>query len=197
MATKKPNPEQIFVLRKLAVDLRAKLPNGGKCTCLGKGLCDVCLPDGGKISYYQGGFWSTPGQEVRRKVIDLAPADWHTARPTVDAMVRRGWLKKLVSASNYDIKAFPDLADRQITAEGLALVETDREEPHRYDPDDGKIHVRTSPSTPTAEPVLCGRTGAASVSEAYGYWGPGGAGFHEICPTCFKIYTSKKTHSAA
>lgn len=172
MATKKPTTEQIFVLRKLAADYH----EASKPSHLG-----------GRIAYYRGGFWASPGQEVRHKLIDRVPNDWYTSRQTVDAMERRGWLRRLDTSSNYDIKKFPDLPDRQITTEGLEVAADAHEEPQRFDPDDGKIHVRTGPLTPTAKPVLCGRTGAASVSSASGFWGPEGRGFPDVCPKCYEV----------
>jgi len=169
---KKPSVEQIFVLRKLATDFHA---NG---------------PAAGKIAYYKGGYWSTPGQEVS---LNLMPKDWHTTRPSVEAMERAHWLRRLDTSSNYDIKLFPALPDHQITPLGRALVGEVREEPQRFDPDDGKIHVRTGPSKPTACPVLCGRTGAASVSSASGFWGPDGMGFPDVCRKCYEIERGRLT----
>jgi hypothetical protein len=95
--------------------------------------------------------------------------------------------RKMEAASNYDIKKYPNLHDRQITSEGRALVLEGREEPVRYDPDDGLVHVRNKPANPTGWPVLCGRTGAASVSSASGFWGPEGVGFKDICRECYEI----------
>lgn len=54
------------------------------------------------------------------------------------------------------------------------------------DKDDGKVHVRETPSSPTAARTLCGKTGQATVSEAWGFWGPGGSGFEDMCKPCVK-----------
>jgi hypothetical protein len=70
--------------------------------------------EGQAISYYKGGFWSMPGQETDR---NGAPP-WYTMRATIAAMERNGWLRQLPTAAHYDIKAYPALADRQLTDEG-------------------------------------------------------------------------------
>lgn len=54
----------------------------------------------------------------------------------------------------------------------------------QLDPGDGQVHVRERRDSPTAAPALCGLTGQATVSEAYGFWGPGGDGFKDMCKTC-------------
>jgi hypothetical protein len=173
---KKPSVEQLFVLRKLAADFHV---NG---------------PAAGKIAYYKGGYWSTPGFDDSN---DPCRLSWHMTRPSVEAMERAQWLRKLDTSSNYDILLFPALPDHQITPLGLALVAEIREEPQRYDPDDGKIHVRTSSWEPTAKPVLCGRTGAASVSSASGFWGPDGVGFPDVCRKCYEIQRGRLTGKIA
>lgn len=60
------------------------------------------------------------------------------------------------------------------------------------DKSDEKVHVRANPSAPTSAPVLCGKTNQTSVSEAWGFWGPGGAGFSDVCQGCFKIQKEKR-----
>lgn len=40
------------------------------------------------------------------------------------------------------------------------------------------------PDAPTADPVFCGKRYQASVTEAWGYWGPDGDGYAEVCQEC-------------
>jgi hypothetical protein len=49
---------------------------------------------------------------------------------------------------------------------------------------DRAIHIRRRPDDTTARPVWCGKTGAASITEAWGYYGPGGAGHADVCRGC-------------
>ena len=56
--------------------------------------------------------------------------------------------------------------------------------PVQLDPGDKKVHVRTRVDAPTSAPALCGKTGQATVSEAFGFWGPGGAGYEDMCKPC-------------
>lgn len=65
----------------------------------------------------------------------------------------------------------------------------DREEPivvdHGYDPSDGMVHVRDSREIGTL--ALCGRRGQTTVSSAWGYWGPTGRGYDEVCKACVQV----------
>ena len=47
-----------------------------------------------------------------------------------------------------------------------------------------EIHIRKNPDDPTAKPVWCGEVGVASITEAWGYYGPGGAGHDAVCRAC-------------
>ena len=49
---------------------------------------------------------------------------------------------------------------------------------------DREIHIRKRPDEATAKPVWCGEVGKASITEAWGYYGPGGAGHDEVCRAC-------------
>ena len=54
---------------------------------------------------------------------------------------------------------------------------------------DREVHIRKHPDAATAKPVWCGETGVASITEAWGYYGPGGAGpggagHGDVCRGC-------------
>jgi hypothetical protein len=93
---KKPTPEQARVLAQLA-------------------------KTDGKIAYYKGGYWTSPGQAHSDDAFQRFP--WHTSKGTVEAMERRGWLAKLDTGSNYDPMRFPGLNDRVLTNAGRALAQ--------------------------------------------------------------------------
>lgn len=46
------------------------------------------------------------------------------------------------------------------------------------------IHIRKHPNDATAKPVWCGEAYVASISEAWGFYGPGGIGHDGICHAC-------------
>lgn len=46
------------------------------------------------------------------------------------------------------------------------------------------IHLRKNPDDATMKPVECGEVGVASITEAWGYYGPGGDGHAEVCRGC-------------
>lgn len=46
------------------------------------------------------------------------------------------------------------------------------------------IHIRKKPDNATAKPVWCGKTNVASITGAWGFYGPGGGGHDEVCPDC-------------
>jgi hypothetical protein len=46
------------------------------------------------------------------------------------------------------------------------------------------IHIRKHPDDACAKPVWCGQTGVASITEAWGFWGPGGDGHADVCRDC-------------
>jgi hypothetical protein len=48
----------------------------------------------------------------------------------------------------------------------------------------GEIHIRRRPDDATAKPVWCGAVGVASITEAWGYYGPGGTGHDDVCRGC-------------
>ena len=49
---------------------------------------------------------------------------------------------------------------------------------------DREVHIRKHPDAATAKPVWCEQTGVSSITEAYGYYGPGGDGHAEVCRGC-------------
>lgn len=49
---------------------------------------------------------------------------------------------------------------------------------------DREIHIRKRPDDATAKPVWCGQIGVASITEAFGYYGPSGGGHDEVCRAC-------------
>lgn len=46
------------------------------------------------------------------------------------------------------------------------------------------IHIRKHPDAATAKPVWCGETDVASITEAWGHFGPGGDGYDAVCRGC-------------
>jgi len=46
------------------------------------------------------------------------------------------------------------------------------------------VHIRKHPDAATAKPVWCGQIGVASITEAWGYYGPGGNGHEDVCRGC-------------
>ena len=46
------------------------------------------------------------------------------------------------------------------------------------------VHIRKRPDDATAKSVWCGETGVASITEAWGYYGPGGEGHDDVCRGC-------------
>lgn len=48
------------------------------------------------------------------------------------------------------------------------------------------IHIRVKPEDTTMTPAECGAVGQTTVSEAWGFYGPGGAGRGQICTACVK-----------
>lgn len=49
---------------------------------------------------------------------------------------------------------------------------------------DYEVHIRKHPDDATAKPVWCGQTGVASITDAWGYYGPGGDGYDDVCRGC-------------
>jgi hypothetical protein len=47
-----------------------------------------------------------------------------------------------------------------------------------------EIHLRKNPDDATMKPVECGEVGVASITEAWGYYGPGGEGHKDVCCAC-------------
>jgi len=62
---------------------------------------------------------------------------------------------------------------------------SEKKAPPVADPDDGKVHVRTS-GVPI-DPALCGRRGQTTISSASGWWGPDGSGWPDVCRECHRI----------
>jgi hypothetical protein len=79
------------------------------------------------LSYFRGGFWTLPSIGEAGFDIGSAPA-WYTTKNTVDALERKGLLKQTETSTNYPIGAYPALADRVLSAKGLALA-TGSDEP--------------------------------------------------------------------
>lgn len=46
------------------------------------------------------------------------------------------------------------------------------------------IHIRKHPDDACAKPVWCSKTHVRSITEARGYYGPGGAGHDDVCRGC-------------
>jgi hypothetical protein len=55
------------------------------------------------------------------------------------------------------------------------------------------VHIRFQ----NAPSVLCGAGYATSVGEAWGWWGPGGEGFKDICSKCYAAQQAGRTYRAA
>jgi hypothetical protein len=81
------------------------------------------------LAYSKGGYWSNQNQARHSQHHNCAPI-WHTTKRAVDALERMGLLKQTNTSTNYPIGAYPALADRVLSAKGLALA-TDSEEPMR------------------------------------------------------------------
>jgi hypothetical protein len=73
------------------------------------------------LSYFRGGYWTLQSVGETERVKDRLPS-WYTTMGTVKALERRDLLKKTTTASNYPIGAYPQLADRILSAKGLALA---------------------------------------------------------------------------
>lgn len=56
---------------------------------------------------------------------------------------------------------------------------------------DGKIHIRKRPEAAAIEPAWCGRILESTITDAFGYWGPGGDGYAEVCKECEKAKAGK------
>ena len=52
------------------------------------------------------------------------------------------------------------------------------------EPTNRDIHIRINPDDVTMKPVECGQRGVASITEAWGYYGPGGDGHKDVCTDC-------------
>lgn len=48
------------------------------------------------------------------------------------------------------------------------------------------IHIRTAPDNATMKPAYCGATGQATITEAWGFYGPGGEGHDQVCKECIR-----------
>jgi hypothetical protein len=55
-----------------------------------------------------------------------------------------------------------------------------------------EIHLRKNPDDATMKPVECGEIGVASITEAWGYYGPGGNGHDEVCRTCIEARAARQ-----
>lgn len=57
---------------------------------------------------------------------------------------------------------------------------------------DTLIHIRARPGAPAADPALCGARDQSTITSAWGYWGPEGAGFDRVCPRCVEIERERR-----
>ena len=55
-----------------------------------------------------------------------------------------------------------------------------------------EIHLRKSPDDATMKPVECGEVGVASITEAWGYYGPGGDGHEDVCKACIGARAARR-----
>jgi len=46
------------------------------------------------------------------------------------------------------------------------------------------IHIRKQPDDATMKPAWCGAVGGPTITEAFGYYGPEGPGFADVCQDC-------------
>jgi hypothetical protein len=46
------------------------------------------------------------------------------------------------------------------------------------------IHLREDPDAGPMKPVECGKIGVASITEAWGFYGPAGDGHKDVCTDC-------------
>lgn len=58
------------------------------------------------------------------------------------------------------------------------------------------IHIRKRPNDATAKPVWCGEVGVASITEAWGHYGPGGEGHDEVCRKCIAAQRAARRGSS-
>ena len=81
---------------------------------------------GEPICYYKGGYWSHPIEGSDGRDLDNGSMDrrmkWHTAKQTVDAMEKRGWLARAATGTYYPHDRFPGLEDRTLTEAGRAIL---------------------------------------------------------------------------
>lgn len=59
------------------------------------------------------------------------------------------------------------------------------------DPDDGKIHIRKRPDAAAIEPAYCGKRGMSTITEPWGYYGRGNAGFDQVCTECVEAFENR------
>ena len=74
------------------------------------------------LAYFKGGFWTVPS--LMREMAKQGYQDrrWVTMG-TVKSMEKKGLLAQTGSATNYDIRSYPQLSDRVLTEKGLALAQ--------------------------------------------------------------------------
>ena len=73
------------------------------------------------LVYFKGGFWTL--QSIGEHSLDAGRApDWYVTRGTLKALERMGLLKETRTSTNYPIGAYPQLADRVLSAKGLAVA---------------------------------------------------------------------------
>lgn len=54
------------------------------------------------------------------------------------------------------------------------------------------IHIRKHPDDAPAKPVWCGEVVGASITEAWGHYGPGGDGYDDVCRPCIAAQRAKE-----
>lgn len=54
------------------------------------------------------------------------------------------------------------------------------------------IHLRKNPDDAAVKPVECGEVGVASITEAWGYYGPGGDGYADVCRGCIAARSARQ-----
>jgi hypothetical protein len=59
------------------------------------------------------------------------------------------------------------------------------------------IHIRKRPDDAPAKPVWCDATNVASITEAWGYYGPGGAGHDDVCRACIDAQRGPHSKTSA
>jgi hypothetical protein len=54
------------------------------------------------------------------------------------------------------------------------------------------LHIRLHPDDACMKPVWCGEIGVASITEAWGHYGPDGPGHDDVCRACLAAQRAAK-----